>query len=96
MLRDIRKLIVNFEDKRYTNKRYAIANEYGCLAIVYANNEQDALDIAADAGALDCQLMERVDYLEYLDNAWDDSYILLGNASEPYWCEYLSITEIGA
>ena len=76
------------------NKRYAICNEFGPIAFVHADCEQMALDEAVDAGKMDSERMSDEDYQEYDSNGWDDSFILAGNASEPFWSEYLSIAEV--
>ena len=60
---------------------------------MHANDEQEAIDTAVDNGKLDSEQMSDADHLEYETNGWDDSYILAGNASEPFWSEYLSIRE---
>ena len=90
----IRECIVNYDDKAFSHNRYAIANEFGIIAFAYGNCEQDALDAAADSGHLDSERMSPNDHHEYCQNGWDDSFIHLGNASEPFWCEYLQIREI--
>jgi len=91
---NIRKRIANFDDKAFSRNRYAIANEYGIIAFAYGNCEQDALDAAADSGHLNSERMSPNDYNEYCQNEWDDSFCYLGNAGEPFWCEYLQIMEI--
>ena len=91
---EIKRRIANPCERAFYNHTYAICNEFGVIAFVNADHEQEALDIAADRDKLDCQLMSSVDYVEYRDNGWDDSYILAGNASEPFWSEYLSIKQI--
>ena len=90
----IKALIANPGEKLGWSHRYMVYNECGPLAIVYANNEQDALDEAVDCDKLDCQLMTDEDHKEYSDNGWDDSFCYLGNASEPFWTEYLGIKEL--
>mgnify|MGYP001814745610 CR=1 FL=1 len=90
----IKRRIANFDDRQWTDHVYAICNEFGVIAIVYADHEQDALDAAMDSGKLDSELMSESDYKEYERQGWDDSYMLLGNASEPVWSEYLSISKI--
>ena len=87
----LRKRVCNFSDKAWCKHTYAICNEFGLICIVYADNEQDALDAAMDNNGLDSELMDKVDYREYEAKGWDDSYMLLGNASEPVWSENLSI-----
>jgi hypothetical protein len=90
----LRRCIANFEDRGLTDRKFAIYNEYGLIAIAYADHEQEALDAACDAGKLEGQMMSEEDYAEYMANGWDDSYMHVGNASEPIWSEYLSIREI--
>lgn len=90
----IKSILANPGEKCFYDSRFVIANEYGPIAIVYADHEQDALDIAVNAGKLDCQAMSDSDYAEYLQNGWDDSFLCAGNASEPFWCEYLDISKI--
>ena len=91
---EIKSLIANPNERSYYSKTYAINNEFGILAIVYANNEQDALDEAFDRGKLNSQIMSTEDFKEYSSNGWDDSYTFAGNASEAIWTEYLNINEI--
>ncbi len=91
---EIKRLIANPNDQRFFSKTYAIGNEYGILAITYADCAQEALDEALDAGRLDGDLMSPEDYEEAVANGWHDSYMLLGNASEPVWSQYLTVNEI--
>lgn len=88
----IRRLIANPNERRFYSKTYAIGNEYGLLAIAYADCELEALDEALDAGRLDSELMPPEVLDEYVANGW--SYLLLGNAGEPVYTEYLTINEI--
>jgi hypothetical protein len=90
----IKRLIANPNDHRYYDKTYAIGNEHGIVAIAYGDCERDALDEALDAGRLDCDLMSPEDFAEAEANGWYDSYVLLGNASEPVWAQYLQVNEI--
>ena len=73
-------------------RAWLINDEHGYLGIVIGEHDQEALDNAADYGVLDRLAMSNEDYEEYETNGWDDSYICLGNASEPFWSEYLGIT----
>lgn len=91
---EIKRRIANPGESCFYDKRYAICNEFGVIAFAHANNEQDAIDEAVDAGKLDSELMSEADHAEYESNGWDDSYILAGNASEPFWSECLSIAEV--
>jgi hypothetical protein len=83
--------IANKDGFRWGEKAYLIGHELGLICVSYANNAQDALDYAVDAGYLDCQLMSDSDHAEYDSNGWHDSFIYAGNASEPFWSEYLWI-----
>lgn len=75
-------------------RAWLVYDEHGHLGVVLGSHEQEALDEAADSGVLDRLLMSDEDYQEYSSNGWDDSYIHLGNASEPFWSEYLGLIEI--
>ena len=90
----IKRRIANPGERACYEHVYAICNAFGAIAFVNADNEQDALDTAADSGRLDSELMLDDDYAEHEANGWDDSYILLGNASEPFHSVYLSIHTI--
>jgi len=91
---EIKRRIANPGEACFYSKRYAICNEFGPIAFVHANCTQDAIDEAADAGKLDSEQMSSDDHQEYESNGWNDSFMLAGNAGEPFWCEYLSISEI--
>lgn len=68
---------------------WLIGNEFGLITIQIGDDVNEALDNAVDNNTLDCMQMNQDDYLEYESKGWDDSYMLLGNASEPFWSEYL-------
>lgn len=68
----------------------------GPLGLVIGANETEAIDAAADSGVLDGLLMSPEDHSEYESNGWDDSYMLAGNASEPFWCENLHLFEVAS
>jgi len=91
---EIKRRLANPSESVFYSKRYAICNEFGPIAFVHANCTQDAIDNAVDAGKLDSERMSDADHQEYEANGWDDSYMLAGNASEPFWCESLSIEDI--
>src|SRR5678810_767302 len=59
--------------------------------VVVGYHEQDALDNLVNAGGFDHNLMSDEDYEDCVENDWDDSYTLLGDASEPFWIENLFI-----
>jgi len=90
----VKAQIANPGESVFYDKTYSIHNEFGRIAIVHANNIQDALDIAADAGKLDSQLMSDSGLAKCVANLWHDSYIHAGNDSAPYWSEYMSIQAI--
>lgn len=74
----------------YNTRPMIIYNEYGVLCVVYADNEQDALDAAADADALKCQRLDDVDVFD--ENGDLAEYVLLlGNYGTPYDSENLRI-----
>jgi len=75
-------------------RAWEITNELGHVCIAIGSHEQGALDSAVDNGLMQRFAMDAEDYAEYETNGWDDSYALLGNAQEPYWTEYMGITEI--
>tara|TARA_R110000737_G_scaffold80132_3_gene112255 strand:+ start:2385 stop:2744 length:360 start_codon:yes stop_codon:yes gene_type:complete len=74
-------------------RAWLVYTEFGERCIVTGAHEQEALDNAADSGALDIDLMSDEHYQEYSSNGWDDSYIHLGNDSAAYWCECLGVLE---
>ena len=90
----IKRRIVNFDDKSWTTGTYGITNEFGIFVIVYADTEQDALAACADSGKMDVNLMSDEDHKEYSENGWEDSFVYAGNACKPFWSEYLGITLI--
>lgn len=90
----IKAMIANPGESTFYKHAYAISHEFGVFILVHADCEQDAFDIAADSGKLDVQLMSDEDYQEYDSKGWHDSFMCLGNASEPFWSEYLGIKQI--
>ena len=83
--------IANREGFKFGERAYLIGHEFGLICVSYGNTLQEAIDNAVDDGLMDCVLMSDEDHAEYEDNGWDDSYMLAGNASEPFWTEYLWI-----
>ena len=74
-------------------KAFWIADE--CKgAVVAGYHAEDALDNLVNEGGFDRNRMSDEDFAEYSENGWDDSYTLLGNASEPFWTEHLHIEEL--
>ena len=90
----VKKMIANPGESKWYKHSYAISHEFGVFILVHADNEQDAFDIAADSGKLDVQLMSDDDYQEYDSNGWDDSFMCLGNASQPFWSEHIGIKQL--
>ena len=66
---------------------WIIGHEYGALCAVWATNAQDALDAAVDADLLDSMLIPEDELSDYSD----DEIVRAGNASEPFFSEYLWI-----
>ena len=91
---EIKRRIANPNARNYYDKTYAIYNEFGVVAIVYADCEQDALDEAVDSGKLDSMIMGAEDFAEHEQEGGHDRYIFAGNAGEPVWTDYLGINEI--
>tara|TARA_B110000914_G_C15064954_1_gene265739 strand:- start:115 stop:408 length:294 start_codon:yes stop_codon:yes gene_type:complete len=84
----IKALYVNASDKAYCDKRWGVWNEYGVIAIVYADCEQDALDIIVDDSTkLDSCLVEFMD-------ANLDECCSLGNAGEMFDLSYIGMQQI--
>lgn len=69
-----------------------------CVAVVFANNLQDALDIAVDNDKMDSFLIQKEDYGDYGMNAGiydeDPRCSFLGIASEPFDIETLQVIEL--
>jgi len=91
---EIKRRIANPGERSFYHGVFTIGNEFGAIAFVNADNEQDALDIAVDNGKMDSERMSYEDYKEYEAEGWEDSYLLAGNASEPFWDEYLWIKRL--
>lgn len=87
--------IANKDGFRYGESAYLIGNEYGLICVSYGDYEGTALDNAVDAGYMNSELMSDADHAEYDSNGWHDSFICAGNASEPFWSEYLWIKPAG-
>jgi hypothetical protein len=66
---------------------WLIGNEYGILAIAYAEHEQDAMDVAADNDTLRGLALDD-DYIQELHADGEDiaaeAIMYLGNAGEPF------------
>ena len=85
----IRKYIANYGDKSFTNRTYTISNEFGLVAIAYADCEGDALDCAVDAGLMEGHIIEDL----LLSNLPEDT-VFAGNNGAPINTDYLRIDEI--
>lgn len=73
---------------------YVFSNEFGVFAIGIGEHEQEAIDDAVDSNRFDCMKMSDDDYAEHESRGWEDSYMLAGNASEPFWTTYLHMERI--
>lgn len=62
---------------------WIIGNEYGVLAIAWADCEQDALDEAVDDGLMDECLVDDKEFTT-TDKTEQSELAYLGNASEPF------------
>ena len=84
----LKALYVNASDKAYCDTRWAVWNEFGVIAIVYADCEQDALDIIVDESTkLDSCLVE------YGDDVYEE-HCSLGNADELFDLSYIGMQQI--
>jgi hypothetical protein len=72
---------------------WLIHNEFGTLAIVYASHEQDALDVAVDAGKMDSQQVSEED-LAGMSEEEREELLTAGNASEYFHQDYLGMIEL--
>ena len=75
-------------------RAWLIHNEVHFSFIAIGEHEQEAIDNCVDSNLWDSFMMSSEDYAEYESKQWDDSYILAGNASEPFWAEHLYIEAI--
>ena len=64
------------------------------VAIVFANNLQDAIDIAVDENKMDRYLIDSADYADYGVETDEPTCTFLGNASEPFDIESLGYVEL--
>jgi hypothetical protein len=76
---------------------WLIGNEYGVLAIAYAEHEQDAMDVAADNDTLGGLALDE-DYVQELyadgEDIAEEAIIRLGNAGEPFDAIHAWIKEL--
>lgn len=78
----------------YNTRPFLIHGEFGCLAIVFASCESDALDEAVDAGKLNGYMLSQEDVEDWEKRGADDEICYLGNASEPFDLTYIHILEL--
>ena len=90
-MKGLKGYIANFDDKLFTKHTYAICNEFGLVAIAYADYEGDALDAAVDAGLMEGHIVD----LAFLAHIPDD-VVYAGNYGRPVNTDYLRIKEIKA
>jgi len=69
---------------------WLIHNEYGYIAAVWAENEQDALDTAVDADLLDSCMISEEDLKDFAE----DDICFLGNAGEPFDLQYIGMEKV--
>ena len=84
---NLKDYIANFSDKTFTRRTYAISNEFGLVAIAYANCEGDALDAAVNANLMQGHIID--DFI-----ALPEDTVFAGNRGEPINTDYLRIEEI--
>ncbi len=77
----------------YDYNPFLIYNEYGTLAVVFAQDESDALDKAADSGKLKGHAVSSEDY-DGMTEEEREELAYIGNASEPYDQTYLGIKRL--
>jgi len=84
----LKALYVNASDKAFCDKRWAVWNEFGVIAIVYAHHEQEVLDVIVDESTkLDSCLVE------FSEENYEEC-CSLGNASELFDLSYIGVKEI--
>ena len=65
-------------------KLWMVCHCHGFFTWAEGDNLEEALDNAVDEGRMDCVAISEEDYEDMQRKGWDDAYILLGNASEPF------------
>ena len=84
----LKALYVNASDKAFCDKRWAVWNEFGVIAIVYAHTIQEALDVIVDESTkLDSCLVE-------FSEANYEECCSLGNAGELFDLSYIGVKEV--
>ena len=84
----LKALYVNASDKAWFDRRFAVWNEYGVIAIVFADCEGDALDIIVDESTkLNSCLVG------YGDDVYEE-HVALGNAGDLFDLSYIGMKEI--
>jgi len=87
--------VVNPWDYYIASKAYLIYNIDSPVAVVFATNEEDAWDIAADEGKLDTWLVTEEELEKIEKEFGEDATQRLGNAGKPYrLSDYLTCFEI--
>jgi len=85
----LKQYIANYPYKSCTKRTYAISNEFGLVAIAYADDAQEALDFAVDADLMGGHIMD----LAFLTELPADT-VFAGNYGYPINTDYLRIEEI--
>ena len=89
--------IINDDERYYYDHLFVIGNEYGALCAVWADNEQDALDIAADANdgtAMNGLRLDAETAHERETEHEGEGIMYLGNAGEAFDSIYAWISEV--
>ena len=68
----------------WEHKLWLVCHEHGFFTWAEGEHLQDALDDAVDEGRMDCVSIDDDIFAELEEAGYDDAYILLGNASEPF------------
>ena len=89
------QMIANPDDWNFYRHAYLIGHELGAVVLVFAENEQDALDEACDKGFMKCFEASDPDHIADFES--DDPKLGiegLGNYSKPHKLDYMWIREL--
>jgi len=75
-------IVLPWDFNPHNCRLFVIGYEYGAIAAVWANHEQDALDEIIDSGLGDCLLISEEDQPSASEDEQED-WSHLGNAGEP-------------
>jgi hypothetical protein len=77
----------------YDMRLWVISHEFGAVCAVWATCAQDAIDNAVDCGMMDSEMVSDEDYEKMSEEERED-LLHAGNASEPFYNDYLQIYEV--